>query len=450
MTQESDSRPSPTEPTHPPVRKREIFGWAMFDFANSSYTTVVITVVYGAFFTKTIVPSGGRYSYWSASIIAATLIALMLCPFVGAICDRAGRKKVFLAIAAGVCALSTAALGFVGPGDVWLGLTIVAISNAAFMIGECFCASFLTDLATRDNMARISGIGWALGYFGGLASLILVQGIITANPDEAPDRYITQNQLAMVATGVFFLVTAIPTFLLVRERSRPSPGFERASIGQLFRFGLEELKSSWQLVRAYPILFQFLVAFLVYMAGLYTIISFVGIYAEGELGLTLGQRTVMFLVVQVSAAAGAIGFGFVERRTGPKNTVLLTLAWWCAGVLATYFLDDIASIFGVEPSTVFIALSLVIGSAMGATQSSSRALVGLLTPESRSAQMFGFWGSFARLSALLAMSYGFLADAVGLRSALLIVLAFFGIGALMLARIPIDRGIREAREADGA
>ena len=113
MTQESDSRPSPTEPTHPPVRKREIFGWAMFDFANSSYTTVVITVVYGAFFTKTIVPSGGRYSYWSASIIAATLIALMLCPFVGAICDRAGRKKVFLAIAAGVCALSTAALGFV-------------------------------------------------------------------------------------------------------------------------------------------------------------------------------------------------------------------------------------------------------------------------------------------------------------------------------------------------
>ncbi|MEO1269750.1 MAG: MFS transporter, partial [Myxococcota bacterium] len=134
-----------------PVQKREIFGWAMYDFANSSYTTVVITVIYSPFFVDHIVPAGSeaRDSYWSIAIIASTLLAMVLSPFVGAVCDRGGGKKRYLAASTAVCALATAALALAGPGQLWLAIGLITLSNAGFMIGEAFCGSFLTDLATK-------------------------------------------------------------------------------------------------------------------------------------------------------------------------------------------------------------------------------------------------------------------------------------------------------------
>ena len=231
---------------NPPVKKREIFGWAMYDFASSSYTTVVISVVYSTFFTQYIVPPGSaaRDTYWSIAIILSTILALTLSPFVGAICDYSGGKKKYLGLSALMCAISTASLYLVAPGNIWLGIAFVAVSNAAFMIGESFCGSFLTDLATRDNMGVISGLGWGLGYFGGLASLLLVLGTVSAKPDSDLALYIAQNQMAMVLMGVFFLCAALPTFLLVKERSEPAPGFEDAGLGKLMAVGFKELKQA--------------------------------------------------------------------------------------------------------------------------------------------------------------------------------------------------------------
>jgi len=424
----------------------------MFDFANSSYTTVVVTVVYSDFFTSTIASGAGRYSTWSLAVGLATVATLLLCPFAGVLADYAGRKKRFLLGSAIACAGGTAALAFVEPGHVATGVALVAISNAAFMLGECFCASFLSDLATRDAMGKISGIGWALGYFGGLASLLLVLALIGGvEAATDPEEYVRRHQLAMVVTGAFFAVASIPTFVLVRERARPRAGFDHPSASALFRAGLREMRGTVEILRAYPVLARFLVAFLVYMAGLYTVINFVGIYAGQELALSQGQKTVMFLVVQLSAAAGAFAFGFVESKIGPKPTILLTLLGWTVGVLAIYFIDDLSTLTGMAPADVFLGLALIVGSAIAATQSSSRAVVGQLAPEGRSSQMFGFWGSFLRLANLLAMSYGLLADAVGLRSALLLVVAFFAAGAILLARTPIREGIRDAaRSSDRA
>lgn len=431
-----------------PVRAREIFGWAMYDFANSSFTTVVITVVYAPFFTRAIATGPAPNSVWSLAIQIGTIATLLLSPLAGAIVDKAGRKKRFLLFSTAACASATAALYFVTPGGVVLGVLLIAISNAAFMLGEVFCASFLTELADRRSIGRISGLGWSLGYFGGLASLLLVGLFITADPDVDAIANANQTRIAMVVTGAFFALAAIPTFVLVRERARPAPGFENASYGKLFRAGWSEMRATFSLVREHPVLFRFLLAFLVYMAGLYAIIAFVGIYAERELEMSLEDLTILFLVVQVSAALGAFGFGYLERWVGPKRTVLLTLGWWAFGVLSIYFLDSIANTIGIAPKTAFTALALVLGSAMGATQSSSRAMVGLLTPASRSAQMFGFWGSFARLSNLLGLTYGFAADAVGLRPALWLVVAFFGAGAILLVRVPVEEGIAAA-ECEG-
>lgn len=431
--------------TTPPVQRREIFGWAMFDFANSSYTTVVITAVFSAFFTEQIVPPGstGRDSYWSIAIIISTLIALFLSPLAGAICDLSGRKKPYLLASAILCALATAALYFVGPGDITTGIILIAISNAAFMLSEAFCGSFLTELATKDTMAKISGLGWGLGYFGGLASLAMVMLITSRATENDPASAVHQIQISMVATGAFFMLASLPTLFLVKNRRRPKPGFENAPLGKLMRAGFGEFKNTFATARENKVLFQFLIAFMVYMAGIDVVIKFVGIYARAELNFGMGDLTVMFLILQISAAAGALAFGFLESWFGPKNTVLLTLAWWIVGIMAIFFLDPLSQLLGVEAKQVFFGISLIAGAGIGATQSSSRAVVGLLAPAEKSAEMFGFWGMFGRLATILGMSFGFLSDALSSRRlALLLVVAFFVVGGALLARTPISKAIK--------
>lgn len=426
-----------------PVRKREIFGWAMYDFANSSYTTVVISLLYSSFFVSHIVPEGSasRDTYWSIAMVTSTLLALLLSPLVGAICDYSGKKKHWLGLSTLVCGVSTALLWFVQPGDIWLAIALITISNAAFMIGEAFCGSFLPDLATKKNMAVISGVGWALGYFGGLTSLIIVQASITATPDEALTEYIAQNQLAMVLIGVFFIVAAMPTFLLVRERSVPRPGFEGAPLKRLFAAGMAEVRSSAALAKQYPVLFRFFLAFTVYMAGLEVVIKFIGIYATGELNLQTSDLITLFLILQISAATGALAFGFLETKLGAKRTVLLTIVWWIAGILAIYFLDALSAGLGMAPRDLFFGIAVIAGAGIGSIQSSSRAVVGMLAPADRTAQMFGFWGMFMRAAIILGMLFGPVSDAVGRRTALLLVVAYFVVGGLMLLRVPIDEAI---------
>ncbi|NOT09180.1 MAG: MFS transporter [Gemmatimonadales bacterium] len=436
----------------PPVTKKEIFGWAMFDFANSSYTTVVITVVYSAFFVGHIVPpgSGMRDSYWSIAILLSTVVALVLSPLAGAICDYSGKKKRYLFYSTAVCALATASLAFVGPGGIWPAIALIVVSNAAFMLSESFCGSFLPDISTPKNMGKISGIGWGIGYLGGLASVIVATRVIirTDPPESAPFKYIAENQMAMVAIGLFFFVAALPTFLLVKNRSRPAPGFERAGFGKLLAAGFREFAQGAATARKNRILFQFLGAFMVYMAGLDAIVKFVGIYAREEVRLSAGELGMLFLVLQLSAAAGALVFGWLEGKIGPKRTVLLTLAWWIVGVLGIYFLEQLAALGGSDPKRVFYGLALMAGAGIGATQASSRTVVGLLSPPDKTAQMFGFWGMFSRLGTVLGTSFGFVADGFqSRRAAVLVVVAFFVLGAILLSRVDIDKGIRDAHGA---
>ena len=431
-----------------PVTKREIFGWAMFDFANSSYTTVVITAVYSAFFVSYIVPkdSVARDSYWSIAILLSMVVALVLSPLAGAIIDYSGKKKTYLLASCILCSLGTAGLYFVSPGQVWLAILLVVIGNVGFMLSESFCSSFLPELATPENMGRISGLGWGIGYLGGLVSVFLASKlIILSDPSTDLARYVHENQLAMLAMGAFFIIAAMPTFALVRSRSLPAPGYENAPLGKLIRAGLAEFQQTFATARQHRILFQFLIAFMVYMAGLDAIVKFVGIYAREEIHLSGGEFVLLFLALQLSAVAGALGFGFLEGKLGPKKTVMMTLIWWIIGILGIYFLDAMSAATGVGPKQLFYGLGLFAGAGIGATQASSRTVVGLLAPAGRSAQMFGFWGMFSRFGSILGVGFGFVADAFGSRRAgILLVLVFFITGALLLSRVDIDRGIREA------
>jgi UMF1 family MFS transporter len=435
-------------PTSPPVRRREIVGWAFFDFANSAYTTVVVTAVYSAFFVAHIVPAEWttRDTWWSVAMAAASVVTLGLAPLVGAACDLGGHKKRWLLAATLLCSAATIGLVFVRPGDVVLGVLLVTLATVGFNLSETFCASFLPELADDRTMARISAFGWGLGYFGGLASLIVVMfGVIRA--DEATDlaTWQWQNRLAMVVTGLFFAVAALPTFLFVKERSRPQPGFEGAGAGRLARAGLERLLAARDTASRLPNLTRFFVAFVVYMAGLQAVIKFVGIYAREEVALSAGQMVVLFLILQVSAAAGALAFGFAERWLGPVRTVTVTLLGWVAATVAIYFVSPLAAAVGAPVATVFFALAVVAGSGLGSVQSSSRAVVGLLAPAGRSAEIFGLWGLCLHVANILGMTFGVAADAGGSRrAAMLLITAFFAVGAILLQRVRMERSEQAA------
>ena len=157
---------------YPPATKREIWSWAMFDFANSSYTTVIVTVAFSVYFTRLVAPAGRGELFWGAGIAIANLIVLSLSPIVGAIADDSGRKKLFLAFTYATCVIGTSLLWFVTPGRIWLGLILLVISFVGFSFGENLAGAFLPEISTPANIGRISGLGWGIGYFGGLASLL--------------------------------------------------------------------------------------------------------------------------------------------------------------------------------------------------------------------------------------------------------------------------------------
>ena len=428
-----------------PPKKREIFGWAMYDFANSSYTTIVISILYSAFFVSYLVPDDSKWHdvYWSIAMNISTLIAMFAGPLAGILCDYSGRKKVYLGLTTVVCALFTMLLFFVQPGQIWFGILLIVVSNTAWMLGEVFCASFLTDLADNKNMSKISGIGWGIGYVGGLTSLIVVLfGIVTADPSVDPDAYVRQHQWAMVFTGVFFLAAAIPTFLLVKERSVPKPGFEKLQFRKLFGAAANQMKHSWKIVKDLPVLFEFFLVFTLYSAAMAIIVQFVGIYIDAELNMSQGQKTTIFLALQVSAMVGAIAFGYLERFLGPKNTIMATLIWWMMGVLGIYFLVPLSNMVGMTPQNFFTIIGIVAGAGLGATQSSSRAVVGLLSPKAHASELFGFWGLFVRLSTIIgSMSFAIVSDTMGRQTALLVILGFFFLGAVALSRLNIDKGV---------
>lgn len=404
-----------------PGSKREIFGWSMYDVANSAYTTVIISFVYSAFFVDQIVPSDSeaKGSYWSLAILGSTVIAMLLSPYIGRLIDRGFSKKKLLFVSTLVCSIFTALLAFVSPGQVWLGIAIILVSNATWMIGESINASFLSDLASKKNMGLVSGIAWGVGYLGGLLSMVVVVVLWVSAAAGTPE-YIEQNQSAMIVMAVFFMLFSLPTFLLIKDRKPTNPN---------------RGMTLFTMVKEHKTLTQFFISFVFYMAGMQAVIKFIGIYTSLVLGMTQQDLIGVFLATQLSAFFGALAFGFIERILGAKKTIMLSIALWIVCVLSMYYLELLAALFGIEPNTMFIFVALMAGSGMGSIQSASRGVVGLVAPQSEAGSSFGLWGFFVRAASILAVMFGVAFDIVGGRQALWVIIVLFVIGGILLWRL---------------
>ena len=415
--------------------RKELLSWALFDFANSGYTTVVQTTIFSAYFVG-VVAVGSEYEsglstlLWSLSIGLANFIVMLGAPVIGAVADYRACKKRFLLISSLVCVLSTALLASVGPGEIIWGMMLVVVSATMFAIGENLIAAFLPEIVPKENMGRMSGYGWSLGYFGGLLTLICCLAYILW----AEQRGLTNLDYVpatMLITAVIFAATATPTFLWLKERATPSPlkpglTYVSASFGRL-RQTLEQAVH-------FQDLFRFLITLAVYQSGVSTVIVLAAIYAQEVMGFEAKELIWLIMVVNVTAAVGAFICGHLQDWIGSVRTLAITLFIWIIAILT--------ALAATEPQHMWVVGNL-IGLAMGGSQSVGRALVGQFTPDGRSGEFLGLWGLVNRLSAIAGpLSYGvvnYLSHGDH-RLSLLSTLAFFVIGLLLLTQVNEKRG----------
>ncbi len=424
--------------------RREIFGWAMFDFANQAYTLLIITVVFGDLFTRVIVGDAPDYRLgnllWSLALASSYLLVVLCAPVAGAIMDHTASKKRFLFASYLLTVVATAALYFVAPGYAMLGVLLLVVSNFAYSIGESFIASFLPDLGPPEDLGKISGFGWALGYIGGMVSAVFVLLIL----GEVSAENFEHIRWVGPWAALFFLVAAIPTFLWVRERGKPQPLPSGVSY---IRLGMGRVGDTLHHLSQYRDLAVLLGSVFFAMSGIYIIITFAFIYGAQVIRWDEQVRTLMFIIVQITAAVGALGFGFIQDRIGAMRTYRITLVLWITAIALIYLTPIMASglrqLLGVDwqAQYVFLIVGSVAGLSLGSCQSATRTLVGLLSPLARSAEFFGFWGLSLKLAGVFGLlAIGVLQAVFGLHTAILFCIALFAVALIISYRVDEARG----------
>ncbi|MDP2450511.1 MAG: MFS transporter [Polaromonas sp.] len=422
------------------VRKREVFGWAMYDFANSGYTTVVLTAVFGAYFVG-VVAGGADWATlaWTFAISVSSLIVMLTMPAIGAYADLKAAKKRLLALSTVGCVLATAALALAGPGDLWVAVAAVVLSYTFYSYGESLIAAFLPELARDEAMGRVSGWGWSFGYLGGMLALGLGLAYVTAaqSRGEPASAFVP---VVMLVTAAIYGLASVVTFALLRERATPTPESSVAAKTVGVKASLHRLAQTWKQARHYRDLRWLLTCCACYQAGISVVITLAAVYAEQVLGFKQADTMLLVFMVNIAAVVGAFAFGYWQDRVGHKRALGVTLAGW--------MLMTLLAALATGPAMFWVA-AVIAGLCMGASQSAGRAMVGLLTPPDRRAEFFGLWSFAIHLSVVIGpLTYGVITLATGgnHRVAILCTSLFFALGLWLLRPIDMARGQRAARE----
>jgi len=433
----------------PRAPKKEIFGWAMFDFANQAYTLLIITVIFPVLFTTVIVgDADSDYRLgnllWSIALAVSYFLVVLSGPVFGAIMDYSALKKKFLFFSYLLTIVSTTFLYFVEPGLVVLGVILIIISNFAYSIGENFIASFLPSLGPPSDLGKISGFGWALGYLGGLVAA----GFVIVYLGDATAENFDRIRWVGPYAAFFFMAAAIPTFLWLKE---PGARKELPEGETFFSMGFKRLGDTIKEIGEFKDLAIFLISVFFAMAGIYIVISFAFIYGDQVVQWDETVRVLMFVVVQITAAIGAFSFGFLQDKIGAKLTYNFTLFLWFIGVLGIWAVTDITAWLNttfsadIEAQYVFLYIGIIAGLSLGSSQSASRALVGLFSPEQKSAEFFGFWGLSNKIAGVFGIiGLGLLQAEFGLQQSVLFCAALFLVAILVCLFVDQRRGEKAA------
>ncbi len=411
--------------------RREIFAWTLYDFANTSYSVIVVTVVYAIYFKKYIVGdytialgqwvrNPGDFLWGLGGSLSMSIVALSA-PIMGAVADYSNRKKLFLFIYTMLCITATAMLYYLQPGMIVQGVLLFILGNLGFEGALVFYNGFLPQISRPDNIGKISGYGFALGYVGSLISLLIALPYAS--------RAFAHNDLSLmrptfVWAALFFFTFSLPFFVLVKERVVRVPDATK----NYFRAGYERTVKTLKRIREFPQITRFLTAYFIYIDGVNTVIYFSGIYASTTLGMTVQQVIQFFAVVQSSAISGSYVFGYLTDKFGPKKTIMITLFLWITVAVGAVLSYNIKT---------FYVVGLIAGIAMGASQSASRALMGRLVPEGMEAEFYGFYALMGKFSSILGpLVFGLVSMITGnQRYAIFSLLVFFVAGLFLISRV---------------
>lgn len=420
------------------VRRREIWSWALYDFANSPFTTLVVTFVYATYFTQAIAddPIHGT-ALWSRGVTVTAIVVALASPVLGALADRGGYRKLFVLLSTLVCVAATALLYRVLPGEVVAALVLFVIANIAYEFGTVFYNAFLPEIAPEGRIGRVSGFGWGLGYFGGLLALALA--LVGFVQPETPwfgfSREAGENVRATnLLVAVWFLVFSLPLFLWVREdRSRVSPA------GRIVADSWKQLLRTFREVGRHRQTVRFLIARLIYNDGLVTVFAFGGIYAAGTFGFTIEQVLLFGIVINIAAGASAILMGYLDDVIGGKRTIVVSLL----GLIGSTALAMLAA----DETWLWVA-GILIGVFTGPNQSASRSLMGRFVPKAVENEFFGFFAFSGKLTAFIGpFLLGVLTDLSGSqRVGVSIVLVLFVVGLVLLLGVDETEGARARDE----
>jgi UMF1 family MFS transporter len=417
-------------------KRGELLAWASYDVANSVYGTVVATAVYNAYFVEEIAGHSAGFSHGAAaalltaSIFVSSLINVFTAPLIGTISDARAAKKKLLFCSTFLCIACVGALAFIGPGSVWLAALVLTLSNVAFGTGESLIAAFLPELAESESMGRISALGWAAGYVGGLISLSIVLAYISWAQKQGlvATQYVPGT---MLFCAVYFALASLPTFIWVRERAKKDPEAEGKDY---MRVGLERLANTFSKARHYRDLFSFLLALFTYTCGTATVFHLASVYAQQVFQFTTRDTVAMILSVNVMGVIGSLVFGFVQDRIGSIKTLVITLLVWVLAVFLAFL---------VQERQHFWLVANLVGLAMGASGSAGRALVARFAPQGRSGEFLGLWNVAVKLATAVGpMTFGLISyiTASNFRVALLSTEVFLVVGTIMLFRVNEERG----------
>ncbi len=418
---------------------REIWSWALYDFANSPFSTLVVTFVFGTYFTQAIASDAiVGTTLWSRAMTITALVVAICSPVLGALADRGGYRKAFVLVFTLICVAATTALYGVLPGQVLAALVLVVVANIAFEFAGVFYNAFLADIVPPERIGRVSGLGWGLGYIGGLAALGVA--LVTLIQPETPwfgfSREAGENIRATnLLVAAWFLVFSLPLMLWVTEdRSKISKA------GQVLADTARQLKGTFGAIRRYRQILRFLIARLVYNDGLVTIFAFGGIYAAETFGFSLEEVLIFGIVLNVAAGIGALLMGHLDDRIGGKRTVVLSLI----GLI-------VATTVAVLATTRlwFWIAGIVMGIFVGPNQAASRSLMGRFVPPRLENEFFGFFAFSGKLTAFMGpLLLGVLTQSTGSqRAGVAAVLGFFVIGLALILTVDEEEGILAAGRA---
>ena len=377
-------------------------------------------------------------SVWGYLVSVSMLLVAVSAPVLGAIADFRGSRKRFLFLFCYAGVVATGFLFLAGPGDIWVAIVFYLLSSACLEWSLAFYNSFLPEIAPREQMGRISGFGWGLGYVGGVLCLVFAMAMIRW-PDwfGIPDSEYLPVRATVLLVALWWGLFSIPTFLWLRERSA---GRELPPGTSYLRVGLQRLLHTFRKLNQFQELGKFLVAFLIYNDGVQTVIVMAAIFGAEVLGMSQDELILCFILTHLVAIVGSLLLGYLGDRMATKSAINITLLVWTAAVIY---------VLVIEESWEFWVLAVVIGLVLGGVQASSRALLAQFTPKENSAEFFGFFAASGKFAAIFGPAlFALITDMTGsVRYGVASILVFFVVGLGILHFVDEKKGILESRNA---